>query len=290
MVRKFLLCALAASAGCSFGDDRSMQNGDGGPDGMADGMVQEKDHLLLSEIFLECSETAEFIEIWNPTNREISLKNYYLSDHGNYWRLPAGAAAVQNDFLVGFPANAVIRSKQVITVSMKTSALQTTFSTPATYGVDIAADENGTKAFSYRAVGTIPTITDSGELISLFYWDQQSDLVKDVDLALACKSGTNNPTPGNKPVTKGPVDGPDANSTESSYEPESGMFGGGMSGMTGSFTSYKRRSFETGAETQSGTGNGITGDDETSESQPSTWDGDTAMPFTAPTPGTVPAI
>lgn len=290
MVRYFLLCALAASAGCSFGDDRHTGNGDAGP--QPDGMMKEKDHLLISEVFTEGSETAEFVEIWNPTSRDISLDGYFLSDYANYWKLPiptgtSGAlSAVQSDFLVGFPAGAVIKSKQVITVAMKPSVFQTTFSVPATYGVDITADANGTKAFSFRIVGAIPGITDTGELISLFYWDRQNDLVKDVDLVLTGTSGS--VTAGNKPIPKGPVDGPDPNNAESSYELEDGSFGGGMVALTGSFQSYKRRKLETGAEKQDIGGNGITGDDETSEPQTMTWDGDAG--FTAPTPGTIPAI
>lgn len=292
MVRYFLLCALAASAGCSFGDDRHTGNGDAGP--QPDGMMKEKDHLLLTEIMSEGADTAEFIEIYNPTSRDISLNGYYLSDYGNYWKLPIPTTgtgpllAVQSDFLVGFPNNAVIKSKQVIVVAMKTATFQTTFSTPATYGIDIAADEGGTKAFRYRLLGTLPTITDTGELISLFYWDGASDLVKDVDLAFAGKIADAGAT--NVPVTKASVDGPDQNAAESVYEPEDGTFHGGMSAVVPNqtFQSYKRRKLEGTEEKESETANGIAGHDETSENFPSTWDGDGG--FTAPTPGSVPAI
>ncbi len=43
---------------------------------------------------------------------------------------------------------------------------------------------------------------------------------------------------------------------------------------------------ETGHETTGGGGNGLTGDDETSEDVSATWD---SSPFSAPTPGSVPA-
>jgi hypothetical protein len=55
-------------------------------------------------------------------------------------------------------------------------------------------------------------------------------------------------------------------------------------------TSYKRIAFELGNETQAGTGNGITGDDERSEAVRTTWDSQAvATGYTAGTPGTIPA-
>jgi hypothetical protein len=49
--------------------------------------------------------------------------------------------------------------------------------------------------------------------------------------------------------------------------------------------STKRIALETGHETQTGGGNGLTGDDESSEASSATWD----TTYTVPTPGTVPA-
>jgi hypothetical protein len=285
MVRTFLFCALATSAACSFGDDRRGVSADAG----TDGPPVYTDHLLLSEI--KSSKDDEFIEIWNPTNRDISLANYYLSDYGDYWKLPSNTLAiVQADFVVGFPMDAVIKSKQVITVAMINGAFITTFLVPPTYAVDIAADANGAKAFRSRLVSTSPTtITDTGEPIILFYWDGASDLVKDVDISFAgLISGAG---PSNRLIAKQAVDGPDPDGVATSYKTESGTLGGGTSATANKdlFLSYKRRTFEIGSETQAGTGNGITGDDETSEALPSTWDGDGSV-FFAPTPGTVPTI
>ena len=50
--------------------------------------------------------------------------------------------------------------------------------------------------------------------------------------------------------------------------------------------STKRIALESGHETQAGNGNGIDGDDETSEVTTTTWD--TTTTFSAPTPGSVP--
>ena len=54
----------------------------------------------------------------------------------------------------------------------------------------------------------------------------------------------------------------------------------------GDVVASKRMLGETGYETQGGAGNGITGDDETSENTRMTWD----STFTAPTPGTAPTF
>jgi hypothetical protein len=287
MVRTLLLCALAASAGCSFGDDRRLGSGDAGPDGMADGPPGPKDHILLSEIKIEGSDT-EFIEIWNPTSRAIDLSNYYLTDIGDYWKWPAAVRpmVISSDFVVRFPAGATIAARQVIAVSMDMTLFSDAYGIAATYSVDVAT---GAQAFRDRTVSGIvgeASLTDGGEIVILFYWDGMSDLVKDVDIALAGKTAAS----GNSLKTKEAVDGPDADAIPSSYQPDNGQLGGGMSELAGESLSFKRRTLEVGSESQLGSGNGITGDDETSEALKSTWDGDLASPLTAPTPGTVPNI
>jgi hypothetical protein len=103
----------------------------------------------------------------------------------------------------------------------------------------------------------------------------------------AAGAGTNN---GYQTKQGQAVDGPDADTTASIYKPENGLLGGGMNLTAAGNTSYKRRTLEVGSESQAGTGNGITGDDETSEALMSSWDGDLAARPSAPTPGTVPNI
>jgi uncharacterized protein len=158
------------------------------------------------------------------------------------------------------------------------------------YAVNLTADAGTTRAFRDRLVQptSLPSITDTGEIVAMFYWDGTSDLVKDVDLVLAGQDGSIGS--GNKLVTKAPVDGPDADTTATAFKAENGLLGNGMVGDAGVGKSYKRRKLETGAETQAGDGNGITGDDETSELIKSTWDSDIADPVTAPTPGVIPTI
>lgn len=284
MLRTSLFFALATTAACSFGDDRPLgPAGDAGPDGGSmDGPVVEEGHLLITEV-KSSTGTNEFIEIWNPTNRDINLSNYYLSDFGDYWRYPSVTApltATGADFVVRFPDGAMLRSKQVIVVSTRAA----TGPANASYALDLEAEQGAIKAFRNRLVQNtqLPNITDGqGEVVVLFYWDGMSDLVKDVDIVIAGTAPQNE----NALAAKQPVDGPDPDTTATPYKPEA-MQLGVMMEATSPTTSYKRITLESGAETQTGAGNGITGDDETSEQISRSWDG--AAP-TAPTPGEIPA-
>jgi Lamin Tail Domain len=290
MVRTLLFCVLAGAltTGCSFGDDRRL-NGGGTVDAMIDTPVaQQGEHLLITEIK---STDPEFIEIWNPTNREVDLSHYYLSDYGSYWELPSKPTLpglTTSDFSVRFPNGAKLATNQVITIATDGTKFDAGF-TPllATYAINEAS---GPRAFEQRVVPgpMLPTITNSngGEYIILFYWDGVSDLVKDVDIILAGKSAAS----ANLLTTKMPIDGPDPDLSATPYKADNGLFGGGMTMDADATHSFKRRKLETGAETQAGTGNGITGDDETSELLKSTWDGDAADPPSAPTPGVAPTI
>ncbi|HEY4242517.1 MAG TPA: lamin tail domain-containing protein [Kofleriaceae bacterium] len=232
-------------------------------------------HLLLTEVVLQPTG-GEFIEIGNPTNAAVDLEHYYLSDNGNYFNTPSNSVTVDSsDFIAHFPAGASIAAGGVVTVAMDVASnFQTAYATAPSYSVAshtmVVVSSTGT-----------PTLTNTGEPIVLFYWDGQSDLVKDVDL-LICGV----PTSTNLLVDKSGlgVDGPDTGSTPSNYGADA-MTIAAQASAPGSGFSTKRIAPETGHEHQSGTGNGITGDDETSEDTSATWD----TTFTAPTPGTVPS-
>lgn len=287
MLRTSLFFALATTAACSFGDDRPLEGpgGDAGPDGGGmDGPMVEEGHLLITEV-KSSGNTEEFVEIWNPTNRTIDLRNYYLTDSFDYWKFPSGVNAPTvniSDFLVRFPQGAMMTPGQIITVATEFMAFQNLYDQVATYSLD---STSGPQMMDRLRVPGNPgdaSITDNqGELVVLFYWDGVSDLVKDVDIVIA---GTG-PEGENALAAKQPVDGPDSDTTATPYKPEA-MQLGVMAMRALAATSYKRIALEAGSETQTGAGNGITGDDETSEQLARSWDG--AAPTTA-TPGAIPA-
>src|SRR5690606_24573370 len=63
----------------------------------------------------------------------------------------------------------------------------------------------------FTAADDAATLANAGETVVLFFWDQQSDLIQDVDQV----NYAQNPGPTNQPLDKSgvSVDGPDANTT-----------------------------------------------------------------------------
>jgi len=265
-------------AGCAWGggtdshgvlgtDARVRMDGGGGdtPRDMTGATV----HLLLTEVALR-DIGGEFIEIHNPTAAAVALDNYYLADIGNYWTLPAAAPNVAgSDFVVKFPAGAMIAPGAVMTIATGTAvSFMTTYGSAPTYSIT-----DGT--ITAVAVGIGPTLTDGGEIVVLFTWDGVADLVKDVDIMLA---GV--PTMQNTLVSKsGQMQGTATYATDAeTILAQAAAHGAGQS--------TKRIAAEGGNELHPGNGNGITGDDETSENTAMTWD----TTFSAPTPGSVPTL
>jgi lamin tail-like protein len=278
-------CCLLGATGCEkllSIQDPVAGNGpghDGGIDSSDGGGPPPGSPLLLSEVVLT-PDPGEMIEIFNTSSSDVQLSTYYLSDSGNYYRLPAGATIDPTDFLVKFPEGAVIHGQQALTVAI---ALPADFLT--TYSI--------LPSFSLRdgsmqtlAMNGAPQLTNGGEPIILFQWDGRSDLVSDVDILLAgAPGGATNALPNKSNATQ---DGPDADTIAGKYAVDLGTIHA-QPAAPGSGVSTKRIALEDGHEMHNGTGNGPSGDDETSEDTAATWDGTTTSPFTAPTPGKVPS-
>ncbi|MBL8625327.1 MAG: lamin tail domain-containing protein [Myxococcales bacterium] len=234
--------------------------------------------LLLSEVVLTPTG-GEFVEIVNPTAAAVDLSNFYVSDTSQYFRLPAGVAAVAadaTDFVARFPAGASIPAHGVVTVALDTAANFTTTypGVTPTYSVSSAT-------MTVLTTGTA-TLTNAGEPIVLFFWDGASDKVTDVDIMIAGSPSAANLLANKSGVA---IDGPDADSATGAYATDANTLP--TQSAPGAAKSTKRIALEsTLVETQAGTGNGVAGHDETSEQLGTTWD---ASPYTAPTPGQVPA-
>ncbi|HEX3478236.1 MAG TPA: hypothetical protein VHT91_24615 [Kofleriaceae bacterium] len=241
--------------------------------------------LLLSEIVLttvpgSMTDPGEMIEIVNTSGDDVSLSTYYLSDSGNYYRLPLGATVDPTDFIVKFPEGAVIHGHQAMAIAI---------STPT----DFASSYGVAPSYSLRdgslvtiAMNAAPQLTNAGEPIILFQWDGQSDLVRDVDIMIAgVPSGAANALPNKSNATQ---DGADADKDASKYAVDL-MTIHAQPSAPGNGVSTKRIALEETHEIHGANGNGPSGDDETSEDISVTWDGTAANPFTAPTPGQVPA-
>lgn len=228
--------------------------------------------LLISEVALSPAG-GEFIEIINPTAQAVILTDYYLSDSGTYFRLPEATTVPQSDFIIKFNAGASIPAGGVITIALDTAAnFQTTYGVAPTFAL-------GSGTMTAVVTNSTPTLTNDGELVVLFRWSGQADLVADVDLILAGRPSALNGITDKSGVA---IDGPDGDSTATAYGTDTRTIA-----IQGSIptqgTSTKRIALEAGFEA-TGT-NGLVGDDETSENTAMTWD----TTFTAPTPGTISA-
>lgn len=265
--------------------------------------LQAADHLLITE-FAVTPTAGEFFEIYNPTSSIVDLTNYYVSDFvfagdptQNYWRLPDRAlipsGGFANDFLAKFPDGAVIAPGQSIVVS-----LHDNLEFSDNWGPDAKADyemiDDGT-------IDGVPGMVDPGpawvgvpliqaeaglsnarEVIVLFHWDGESDLVQDIDIVQWSDSGPNFSTV--SPNKSGvPVDGPDPDTVASVYLPDTGPQGQDLAapGVHAFGRTVSRTDFTEGAEVREN-GNGLTGHNETSENYSATWLPDTQQSIGSP--------
>lgn len=236
-----------------------------------DAMTAPTATLLLSEVAL-APTPGELIEVYNPTAAPVTLTYYFLTDVPSYFRLPNGGQTIDsNDFIARFPTGATIAAGETIVVALDTTANFTT-----QYGIapDYSIADPGTP-MTVSSTGAA-TLTNTGEPVVLFYWDGTSDLVSDVDIVIAGDPSGANPLQDKSGVA---IDGPDADSSTTAYATDARTMPTTAAPASGK--SIKRIMLETGHETQTGGGNGLSGDDETSEQIGTTWD----STYTAPTPG-----
>jgi hypothetical protein len=172
-------------------------------------------HLLISE-FVNTPTAGEFIEIHNPTPDSVDLSNYYLSDavflnNNDYINVVNGfTVGTGSDFMSKFPDGTKIGPGQYMTVAFKGDDFLTTYSVGADF--EIRGVDAGTTDMDSVSVGAFPGLSNDGEVIILFYWDGESDLVQDVDIVVwgnleeaVDKTGVS-------------IDGPDADDVASTYE------------------------------------------------------------------------
>lgn len=233
-------------------------------------LVSAQEHLLISE-FVVTPTAGEFIEIHNPTASPIDLSNYYLTDAthpGNgfyYYKIVTGSDAgggSLGDFHARFPEGAVIAPGEYQTIAMHGSNFITTYGVSP--GYELFNTDPAIPDMREALPGSINNqggLSNDGEVIILYFWNGESDLVQDVDYAVwgdkveaVDKSGVS-------------IDGPDPNSDPSTYLddtpiPQQISVSGADPHVNGQ--SVQRSDATENGENQSG-GNGVSGHDETSE-------------------------
>ncbi len=242
------------------------------PDASVDAMMPPARHLMLSEIVV-MPTSAEYVEIFNPNPTAVDLTNYYVSDRTDYYLIVTGSIDVSlaraSDFVARFPAGAIIGPSQYQTISLHmASDFNTVYGLTPTYElVSSSPAVPDMVAALPNSIGGSASLTDNGEPVILFYWDQSSDLVRDVDYLLY---GVNTGTDGAIDKTGVSVDGPDPGTTGTLFAadtPAAMQVQLPKHNLNGSLV---RCDFAETGERMTG-GNGISGHDETSEPFPTTW-------------------
>ncbi|MCK5738407.1 lamin tail domain-containing protein [bacterium] len=244
--------------------------------------VTAQDHLLLTEIVVNPTD-AEFVEIYNPTDATIDLSNYYLTDatyeYGSsyYYNIAAGTdygGGAYGDFHARFPDGAMIEAGEYQTVAMNgDSAFMAIYGVLPTY--EIGEDSTGgddvpdmREAVEGSVSGIQGGLTNGDEVLILYYWDGMTDLVQDIDYLL-WDNGAEVP---NESVDKTGVtiDGPDADTDSSTYLNDTPTASQAFAASPAMGMSIQRIDMTEGTELKTG-GNGMTGNDETSENLNETW-------------------
>jgi len=246
------------------------------------GQASADTHLLITEV---SATGAEFIEIYNPLQSAVNLSDYYLTDNIRYSRIAQAPTdlSTSTDFIVRFPAGSIIPAGGVITVALSGVDFAAAYGLDANYEIPPVFKPNGAADMIAAYVGSVGftrEISDAGEWIMLFHWDGATDLVEDVDIVRVGSPGVNDGWSGKFGEC---WDGPDPDAICTPYKHDA-MTMTNLPGSTNTALSYKRRFLEGALENQC-FGNGITGNDETSENIATTWE------FTTPrTPGVVPTF
>jgi len=296
-------------AGGATGGAGGATGGAGGATGGSGGSGSPTvaDHLLISEVVVTPSE-GEYIEIHNPTGAVIDLTDYYLTDGTNaapvqgryYYNIvlsdqTLSDSGYSSDFHARFPTGASIGPGAYQTIALRGSSdYETIYSASPTYefsddvagtgggggsggGGGAGGGDDGTPDMLEAHAGSIggaAGLTDGHELVVLYRWNGVQDLVEDVDYVVWGDKS--------EAVDKSGISidsGFDGDAATSSYLSETSRLNQAVC-STGSHTqgnSFSRIDDTEGAEV--GSGNGITGDNETSENLDATWDECTVSPL-----------
>ncbi len=257
---------LCGNGATDAGEECDDGNGDS-YDGCSNTCQDDAAHLLISELVVTPT-AGEFVELYNPTANAIALDDIYLADYPTYYEVTQGTAPAQNsDFVVHFPAGSSIPAGGFVVVSMRTA---TEFNT--TFGVYPDFDMSAADANAPAMVGTIGSnagLSNNSEMVVVFSWDGSADLVQDLDYVVWGATAGVDKTG----ITVGT--GTYLADTATSSQVAATSPSGG--------SSLERCDTSEGAETDTG-GNGLTGNDETSEDLSATF-----VVGNAPTPGGAPA-
>lgn len=247
------------------------------------------DHLIISEIVVKTrapfsSFGSPYIQVVNPTGSDVNMGQVYITDATTspsafYYNLPLGDPAAHNpgggnggDFHARFPDGYILAAGDSLAISINGSTeYQEAYGRMPDF--ELFEDSNildtvpelvevfpGSIGAGPHGGSNVPVLSDIAESLVLYTWDGTSDLVQDLDYVMW---GTNTGVRYDKSdVTIG--SGTYADDTLVISQDAVASAGPGFR------HSFRRVDADEGLETTSG-GNGIGGDDETSENMDVTW-------------------
>ena len=256
------------------------------PDAAPDARQFTAVHLLLSEV-KSGPDSLEFIEIFNPTCSDVDLTTYYLADEPTYPLAPSWGTSRPMpgtlNAVVRFPPGEILASGAVAVVARDSLAFAAEYGALPRFGL-LNAGESAMEFIAYRSMPDM-ILANTGEVVTLFEWDGESDLVRDIDIVVAGEApATSHQLIAKQVLAPRGVDGPDGDDALTPYLPDGASLPF-MQVRDATDGSYERVAFEGEYEAASG-GNGMEGHDETSEDTRNTWE---QVPASTPTPGEVPA-
>lgn len=243
---------------------------------------------------------AEFIEIFNPTPSTVLLTNHYLTDFTiqpttspptqAYYRITQGnnfsPATPQTDvnaqdFVVRFPPGSSIVPGGIIIVAVDGVGYRAAYPAPApgpTFCLKNAGASGANQMLTWNGTATTTTppvftqasmaspraqLTDGGEQLWLYTWNQVSDLIVDVDMVLWGVASAANTSIAKSGLA---IDGIDAGTTTTTYVADTAenLQENVRATATGA-ASIQRVDFTESTESKAGPGNGEGGHNETSE-------------------------
>ncbi|WP_437793832.1 thrombospondin type 3 repeat-containing protein [Sorangium sp. So ce693] len=233
--------------------------------------------LVLMEVVVSPTQ-AESVAFRNPGNTPIVLTDYYLADYNTYYNVAvAGAPAATSDFIVRFPAGAVIQPGETQYVAIaggecfRTSCGVTSpftgYGIYPTYEIATGAATTTSPAVPdmlvpvTNGVGTAWGFTNGGEPVILFYWDGMTNLVTDVDYVFYGTAGPQAPVSKTGVTVSGSTYLPDTADNPALHAP--------LSTNTTTVNTCRVDLTETGQVTMGS--NGVSGRDEASEPWSTTW-------------------
>ncbi len=247
-----------------------------------------QDHLLVTELVVTPTD-GEFIEIYNPTSNVIVLSDYYVTDAtfasggAYYYNIVTGSNAGGggfDDFHARFPEGASIGPYEAQTIAMNGTAFNTTYGMQPTY--ELYNTDPAIPDLREALPGSINNqggLTNSGEVVIIYYWDGQTNLVSDIDYVVW----------GDKVEAVDKTGITISGSTYLNDTPIAQQISVSNSDPHGIGESVQRLTAEESGEITTN-GNGITGNNETSENLATSFQSGSPSPGQGPAPAGTPVI